>query len=92
MEVSGQPDASTSLLPGKERRLGVPQSWSGHFREEKNLFPLPGFELRIIQFVAQSVSYCTEYAVRAPVIVVNFVNYAPCHGAFCRCILCPSVI
>ena len=31
------------------RRLGRHQNWSGHFRKEKNLWPLPGFKLYIIQ-------------------------------------------
>jgi hypothetical protein len=69
-----------------KRRLDVPQSQYGHFGEEKNLFPLPGFEPQIIQFIAQSQSHCTEYAVSASIIVVNFVKYTPCHRAFCRCV------
>jgi hypothetical protein len=38
------------FTPGKHpqyplnRTLGVPQSWSGHFGEEKNLLPLLGSE------------------------------------------------
>jgi hypothetical protein len=31
------------------RRTGGLQSWSGYFGEEKNLLPLPGFELRTVQ-------------------------------------------
>lgn len=44
-----------SFTPGKEswyalhRRLDGPQNLSGRFWEEKNLFPLSGFELRIVQ-------------------------------------------
>jgi hypothetical protein len=34
--------------------LGELESWSGRFGEEKNLFPKPGFEPQIIQFIAQS--------------------------------------
>jgi len=35
------------------RRLGGPQSWSGHGSEEKNSQPLPGLTPLIIQPVAQ---------------------------------------
>jgi hypothetical protein len=31
------------------RVLGGPQSWSGHFGEQKNLLPLPGIEAQAIQ-------------------------------------------
>jgi hypothetical protein len=41
-----------------ERRLGGPQSWSGHGSEEKNSQPLPGLEPLIIQLIAQH--YITE--------------------------------
>ena len=43
------------LTPGNEsqcplnRRLVEPQDWSGDFGEEKNILPLLGFELQIIQ-------------------------------------------
>jgi hypothetical protein len=37
-----------------DRRLGGPQSWSGHSGEEKNSQPLPGFKPLIIQPIAQS--------------------------------------
>jgi hypothetical protein len=36
------------------RRLGGTHSRSGRFGEEKNLLPLPGFELRTVQTVTQS--------------------------------------
>jgi hypothetical protein len=35
------------------RRLDGPLSWSESFGDEKNLSPLPGFELQIIQPIAQ---------------------------------------
>jgi len=35
-----------------DKRLGGPQSRCGRFRENKNLFPLLGFELRTVQSVA----------------------------------------
>jgi hypothetical protein len=47
--------ATAGLLSGTEPhypqnwRLGGHQSWSGHFGNEKNLFPLPGIEPRIVQ-------------------------------------------
>jgi hypothetical protein len=41
-----------------DRRLGVPQSRSGHGVEEKNSQPVPGLELPIIQSVGQI--YATE--------------------------------
>jgi hypothetical protein len=59
MEISGQLLVPASLLPGKEpqypldRRVGGPQSRSGHGGEEKNSQPLPGLEPPIIQPVAQ---------------------------------------
>jgi hypothetical protein len=74
-----------------KRRLDAPQSQSGYFGEEKNLFPLPGFEPQINQFIAQSLSHCTEYAVPAPIIELNFVKYTPCYRVFCRYV-CPSII
>jgi len=39
------------------RRLGVAQSLSGRFGEEKNFLPLPEFEPRTVQLVAKSL-YC----------------------------------
>jgi hypothetical protein len=42
-----------SLWCPLDRRLGEPQSRSGHGGKEKNSQPLPGFELPIIQLVAQ---------------------------------------
>jgi hypothetical protein len=36
-----------------DRRLGRPQSWSGHSGEEKNFQPLPGLKPPIIQPIAQ---------------------------------------
>jgi len=50
MEVSGQLRAPTALLPGKsplyalDRRLGGPQSRSGHGGEEKNSQTPPAIE------------------------------------------------
>jgi hypothetical protein len=37
-----------------KKRLGGPQSRSGHGNEKKNFEPLPGLEPSIIQSVAQS--------------------------------------
>jgi len=57
MEVSGQLHTSTTLPPEKEpwyplnSRMGVPQSLSGRFEEEKNLLPLPGIESLIAQSI-----------------------------------------
>jgi len=83
MEVRGQPHASAALLPGKESIVNVKRVSLDILERRKISFPLPRFEPQIIQFIAQSKSHCTEYAVPAPIIVVNFVKYAPCHGAFC---------
>ena len=50
---------STCLTPGKgpkyslNRRLSVPHSRSELFGEDKNLLPLPGFEPRTVQLIAQ---------------------------------------
>ena len=47
--------------PGKEPRyllnrgLGGPQGWSGRFREEKNVLPLPGFRPRTVQPAAYAI-------------------------------------
>ena len=99
MEVRRQPHASAALLPGRESLVYIrkeagfaPEPVWTFWRGENSLFFLPGFEPRIIQFIARSLSHCTKYAVPTPIIVVNFVNCASCHGAFCRCVLCPSVI
>jgi hypothetical protein len=46
------PQGKSPLYPF-ERRLGGPQSWSGHGGEEKNSRLLPGLEPLIIQPVAQ---------------------------------------
>jgi hypothetical protein len=51
------PQVKTLCYP-LDRRLGEPQSRSGHSGEEKNSQPLPGLELPIIQPVAQR--YYTE--------------------------------
>ena len=40
------------------------RSTPGSFREETNLFPLPGLELRIVQHVAR-----TDCTVPAPIII-----------------------
>jgi hypothetical protein len=59
MEVSGQLHEPAALPSGKElllrmhRRVGGPQSRSGRDDEEKNSQPLPGFELSIMQPIAQ---------------------------------------
>jgi hypothetical protein len=59
MEVSGQLHALPLYPQGKspwyslDRRLGGPQSQSGHGGKEKNSQPLPGLEPPIIQLAAQ---------------------------------------
>jgi hypothetical protein len=64
MEVSGQLHASAALSPGNshwyplDRKLGWPQSRSGHGGEEINYQPLPGLEPAIIQPVTKR--YTTE--------------------------------
>jgi hypothetical protein len=58
MEMSGQLHVPAALSPGKERRLGGPQTPSGRGDEEKNFQPLPGLEPLIIQPLAQR--YTTE--------------------------------
>jgi len=51
----GVSDERLNSYPGKElryplnRRLGRPDSWSGHFGEEENLLPLPAFEPQTVQ-------------------------------------------
>jgi len=52
-EVSQQLNPSGCFTPREQpwyllnRRLDGPQSQSGHFREDRNLLPLPGIEPRI---------------------------------------------
>jgi predicted esterase YcpF (UPF0227 family) len=64
MEVSGHLQAPVALNPGispwypLERRLGRPQSWSGHSGEEKNSHHLLGLEFLTIQPIDQH--YTTE--------------------------------
>jgi hypothetical protein len=58
MEVSGQLHDQASGTHPLGRRLGGPQSWSGHGGEEINFHPLSGQEPLIIQPVAQR--YTTE--------------------------------
>jgi hypothetical protein len=59
MEVSGQVHTQPLYHQGTiplytlDRRLGGPQSWSGHSDEEKNSQPLLGFKHPFIQPVAQ---------------------------------------
>jgi hypothetical protein len=43
-----------SLPYSLDRRLGEPQSLSGRYAEEKNLFPLPGIESRFLGRPARS--------------------------------------
>lgn len=62
MEVSGQLHALATLTRDRIRyplnsRLREPQRRSGRFGGEKNLFPLPRYELHIVQPAAQSLYY-----------------------------------
>jgi hypothetical protein len=53
MELRGHLHDPAAVLPVPiNKRLDKPQSRSGRFREEKNLFPLPGIEHRIVYPVA----------------------------------------
>lgn len=62
------------LLYSLNRRLGRSYSQSERFREDKNLFPLPGLVPRTAQPVA---SLHTDWAVPAPVLkIVNCVKIA----------------
>ena len=60
MEMSGRPDVSTALPPGKlppyplNRREGEPQNQAGRFGQEKQLFLLSEFGTQIVRSVAQS--------------------------------------
>jgi hypothetical protein len=60
MEVSGELHTLATLPQGKspsyplDRRLGRPQSQSGHSGEEKNFQPLPRLEPPIAQPIAQA--------------------------------------
>jgi hypothetical protein len=64
MEVNGQLHDPAALPQGKspsyplDKRLGGPQSRSGHGGEEKNSHPIKGLEPPIIQLVAHR--YTTE--------------------------------
>jgi hypothetical protein len=81
MDVSGQLHAPAALPQGKspwyplDRKLGGPQSWSGHNGEEKNSDPLPGLESPIIQPGAQR--YTAELArLLAKVVKRKFLHYS----------------
>jgi hypothetical protein len=56
MEVSGQLHALAAISPGKEhlvpidRRLGEPQSQSGHSVKEKKSQPLPGILIVLVEY------------------------------------------
>jgi len=55
------------------RRLGGPQSWSGHFEEEKNLLPLRELEHTIVELAAEKeYFYFNPYSVRKD--SVNFIQ------------------
>ena len=67
MEVSGQPHAPTSLLPGKERRYPLNrwmdgwmdglQNQSGNFDGQKNPLPQPGYDPAVIHQEGWSLRY-----------------------------------
>jgi hypothetical protein len=57
------------------RRLGGPQSQSGHSGEEKNSQPLPGLKLLITQRVAQC--YTIELSWLLPNIIAVNKNHIP---------------
>jgi hypothetical protein len=71
MELSGQLHAPAALPPGKEpplqyplyRKLGGPQSWSGHGVEEKNSQPSPEIEYPLLQSVVNH--YTTDWSIPA---------------------------
>jgi hypothetical protein len=60
MEMSGQFHDPAALPPGKQPRyplyrgLGGPQSWSGRYKEENNLLPIPGIKSRLLGRPARS--------------------------------------
>jgi hypothetical protein len=65
-----------------DRRLGGPQSWSGHGGEEKNSQSLPGLELLIIQATAQH--YTTELflLLDTEYYIKNVIMYSPINWTF----------
>jgi hypothetical protein len=72
MRVSGQRHAPAAPHPGKghryplDRRLGGPQSRSGHEGYRKNPVRLPGIE----PWSSSLVRHYTDWATPAPVVVV----------------------
>jgi len=79
--VSDQFHAQAVLPMGKDlhsiltRKLSVPHSWSGHFREEKNLLPLPETEPQFLGCTAfMWPSHYTAYANPAPSLYKIFTN------------------
>lgn len=58
VSLSGRITPVGSAHPSSlNRRMGVPQSRSGLFWEEKYIFPLPGFKPRFVQSVTLAVSW-----------------------------------
>jgi hypothetical protein len=66
MEVSGQLHTLTNLAPGKEplvpldRKLGGPQSRSGHGGEERNSQSQPGLEYPNIQIAMKTLNLALD--------------------------------
>jgi hypothetical protein len=82
MEVSDQLHAPAALPLGKsprcplDRRLGAPQSWSGHCGKEDNLDPA-GYRTPAVQPVSRR---CTEWATEEESCVLNEYGYlVPSH-------------
>jgi hypothetical protein len=71
MELSGQLHAPAALLPREkaDRKLGEPQSQSGHGDEEKHSQHLPGLKPAIIQHITWS--YPGSYNLLGPYILLN---------------------
>lgn len=62
MDVNGQHHAPASLRRKRTfaSRLGIPQSRSGRFGEDKNVFPLPEIEPQIDQHLASSLAHVIQ--------------------------------
>jgi hypothetical protein len=74
------PEGKSPLYP-LDRRLGGPQSWSGHSGEEKNSQPLPGFifnhlPLSFFHITQNNLgNSCHSHDVQSPPLICEYIFY-----------------
>jgi hypothetical protein len=85
-EWSASCPAVLLVQPGKnyryplDRRLGEPQSWSGHGGEKERSLPLPGIEPRSSSPI--TVQTCSSLSTEVRKVVIILVLF--CWGRWCR--------